>query len=124
MDFEEPPKAGEKAKPSLSLSLPGPLEPTVPEVTLEELIQQNAEEEMEDEVEMGSDIDVLPDELKLEDAGDGSQPLRLLFCGHVFHKTCVDPWLTDVSGRCPVCQRPVEFPVHSNKKKRRTRRSR
>ncbi|GJE92241.1 hypothetical protein PsYK624_083940 [Phanerochaete sordida] len=46
--------------------------------------------------------------LKLEDAGEGPQPLRLLGCGHVFHKTCVDPWLIDVSGRCPVCQRPVE----------------
>ncbi|KAH8119229.1 hypothetical protein DFH11DRAFT_431213 [Phellopilus nigrolimitatus] len=32
--------------------------------------------------------------LRLEDAGEGAQPLRLLECGHVFHKTCVDPWLT------------------------------
>jgi len=64
-------------------------------------------------------------DLKLADAGDGAQPLRLLDCGHVFHvrsvslflafaeqwifkKTCLDPWLTDISGRCPVCQRPVE----------------
>jgi len=45
--------------------------------------------------------------LRLQDAGQGAQPLRLLKCGHVFHKTCVDPWLLDVSGRCPVCQRPV-----------------
>ncbi|KAF9531633.1 hypothetical protein CPB83DRAFT_868000 [Crepidotus variabilis] len=49
-------------------------------------------------------------DLKLSDAGEGSQPLRLLECGHAFHKTCVDPWLTDVSGRCPVCQRPVVEP--------------
>jgi hypothetical protein len=67
------------------------------------------------------------EELRLEDAGEGPQPLRLLACGHVFHvsqnsilprspltftllfqKTCLDPWLTGVSGRCPVCQRPVE----------------
>ncbi|THH05380.1 hypothetical protein EW145_g4837 [Phellinidium pouzarii] len=45
--------------------------------------------------------------LRLEDAGEGPQPLRLLDCGHVFHKTCVDPWLTDVSGRCPTCQQRV-----------------
>jgi len=47
--------------------------------------------------------------LKLEDAGEGAQPLRLLACAHVFHKSCLDPWLTEVSGRCPVCQRPVEI---------------
>ncbi|KAK7057185.1 RING-type domain-containing protein [Favolaschia claudopus] len=58
-------------------------------------------------------------QLKLEDAGEGAVPLRLLACGHVFHKTCLDPWLTDVSGRCPVCQRPVELPVKRNKKQRR-----
>lgn len=55
-------------------------------------------------------------ELRLEDAGEGAQPLRLLTCGHVFHKTCLDPWLTDVSGRCPVCQRPVEVPEPKKKK--------
>ncbi|THV05040.1 hypothetical protein K435DRAFT_826551 [Dendrothele bispora CBS 962.96] len=57
-------------------------------------------------------------QLQLEDAGDGAQPLRLLTCGHVFHKTCLDPWLIDVSGRCPTCQRPVEFPEQPKKKKR------
>jgi len=77
------------------------------------------------------------DQLKLEDAGDGAQPLRLLECGHVFHvcprfysfalvalncpqKTCLDPWLTDVSGRCPVCQRPVEAPKQRKKSRRPT----
>jgi len=59
------------------------------------------------------------DNLKLADAGDGVQPLRLLACGHVFHKTCLDPWLTDVSGRCPVCQRAVEFPEFKKPRKER-----
>ncbi|KAK0466202.1 uncharacterized protein EV420DRAFT_816234 [Desarmillaria tabescens] len=59
-------------------------------------------------------------ELKLEDAGDGAQPLRLLACGHVFHPTCLDPWLTGVSGRCPVCQRAVKLPGPSSKKKKRS----
>uniref|UniRef100_D8QBT5 Expressed protein n=1 Tax=Schizophyllum commune (strain H4-8 / FGSC 9210) TaxID=578458 RepID=D8QBT5_SCHCM len=57
--------------------------------------------------------------LRLEDAGEGAQPLRLLACGHVFHQTCLDPWLIDVSGRCPVCQRPVEIPEPPPKKERR-----
>ncbi|KAF8491024.1 hypothetical protein JB92DRAFT_3007265 [Gautieria morchelliformis] len=57
-------------------------------------------------------------ELRLTDAGEGAQPLRLLDCAHVFHKTCLDPWLTEVSGRCPVCQKPVE--VKEAPKNRRT----
>ncbi|KAI0329402.1 hypothetical protein GY45DRAFT_868121 [Cubamyces sp. BRFM 1775] len=61
------------------------------------------------------------DALKLDDAGEGPQPLRLLLCGHAFHQTCVDPWLTEVSGRCPTCQRPVEIPQPSKKGKRRQR---
>ena len=80
------------------------------------------------------------DELRLEDAGEGPQPLRLLACGHVFHvsqnstlfrspltfaplfqKTCLDPWLTGVSGRCPVCQRPVEAQDTGAKKRQNTR---
>lgn len=80
------------------------------------------------------------EELRLEDAGEGPQPLRLLECGHVFHvsqnsilarsclmftllfqKTCLDPWLTGVSGRCPVCQRPVEVQDSGDKKRRNAR---
>ncbi|EMD37914.1 hypothetical protein CERSUDRAFT_114564 [Gelatoporia subvermispora B] len=59
--------------------------------------------------------------LRLDDAGEGPQPLRLLKCGHVFHKTCLDPWLTDVSGRCPVCQQAVEIPQPNSKEKRSRR---
>ncbi|KIL66189.1 hypothetical protein M378DRAFT_75405 [Amanita muscaria Koide BX008] len=61
--------------------------------------------------------------LKLEDAGEGAQPLRLLKCGHVFHKTCLDPWLTNVSGRCPVCQKAVELPIEKKKTRRQSDRS-
>ncbi|KAI0049876.1 hypothetical protein FA95DRAFT_1604035 [Auriscalpium vulgare] len=69
----------------------------------------------------GGGEDAEADALRLEDAGQGVQPLRLLACGHAFHKTCLDPWLTDVSGRCPVCQRPViqpEEPVETGRERR------
>ncbi|KAF8305958.1 hypothetical protein DL93DRAFT_2172321 [Clavulina sp. PMI_390] len=52
-------------------------------------------------------------------SGDGEpEPLRLLGCGHVFHKSCLDPWLTGVSGRCPTCQRKVEVGSKGKKSKR------
>jgi len=69
----------------------------------------------------GDEVPQQHEELRLEDAGEGPQPLRLLACGHVFHKTCLDPWLTGVSGRCPVCQRPVEVQDSGTKKRRTTR---
>lgn len=77
------------------------------------------------------------EELRLEDAGEGPQPLRLLACGHAFHvgknstpfrspltctrffqQMCLDPWLTGMSGRCPTCQRPVETEESEVKKRR------
>ena len=39
----------------------------------------------------------------LEDVGFGP-PNRLLSCGHTFHASCVDPWLTMKSPTCPLWQ--------------------
>ena len=39
------------------------------------------------------------------------QDIRVLPCNHKFHPACVDPWLLDVSGTCPLCRvdlRPAE----------------
>lgn len=32
------------------------------------------------------------------------QEVRALPCHHIFHPACVDPWLTNVSGVCPMCR--------------------
>lgn len=42
----------------------------------------------------------------------------------VSQKTCLDPWLLDVSGRCPVCQRQVELPDLQRKGKKERRNNR
>jgi len=51
-----------------------------------------------------------------EQSSTDPEPLRLLECGHVFHKSCLDPWLTGVSGRCPTCQRKVEIAPKGKRK--------
>ncbi|KAJ7170545.1 hypothetical protein C8R43DRAFT_874950 [Mycena crocata] len=110
MDFEEPKRiAGHDpvaTAPTLSSEEPSTSkEPNSTPVIQEIPMQTSSAENIENQ-------------LKLEDPGEGAQPLRLLACGHVFHKTCLDPWLTDVSGRCPVCQRPVDLPAKRSKKER------
>ena len=45
-----------------------------------------------------------------EDFNKGEE-VRVLPCNHKFHPDCVDPWLLNVSGTCPLCRidlRPVE----------------
>ncbi|KAL1955488.1 hypothetical protein VTO42DRAFT_8514 [Malbranchea cinnamomea] len=32
------------------------------------------------------------------------QDVRILPCNHKFHPNCVDPWLVNVSGTCPLCR--------------------
>ncbi|KAI0766322.1 hypothetical protein BD413DRAFT_569992 [Trametes elegans] len=56
------------------------------------------------------------------ESGDAPQPLRLLNCGHAYHKECIDPWLTQKSGRCPYCQARVEIPSVQTRSRRWWRR--
>ncbi|KAG8724689.1 hypothetical protein FRC09_015600 [Ceratobasidium sp. 395] len=45
---------------------------------------------------------------QVEDGAE-AEALRLLACGHAFHVECLDPWLVEVSARCPTCRRRVEM---------------
>lgn len=38
------------------------------------------------------------------------QDVRLLPCNHKFHPECIDPWLVDVSGTCPLCRVDLRTP--------------
>jgi len=88
MDFSEPPK---KKQPSTAASNDISHPPPSNDVTAPAQLEPGA------------------DGTGTGDEGAEIEPLRLLECGHVFHKPCLDPWLTGVSGRCPTCQKKVEI---------------
>jgi hypothetical protein len=69
MDFEEPKRAQRGADPEKSKT-------SAREVS-SQAIQEVDVEQITEEEEIK--------QIKLQDAGDGAQPLRLLACGHVFH---------------------------------------
>ena len=81
LDYEPPRRKGSgdahdtTATPKVTASPPqvedAAPEAEVQEVQVDELTQEDA------------------DRLRLEDAGEGAQPLRLLWCGHVFHVSSV-----------------------------------
>ncbi|OZJ06909.1 hypothetical protein BZG36_00086 [Bifiguratus adelaidae] len=44
---------------------------------------------------------------------EDGEDVRLLNCKHVFHKECIDKWLTEGSNRCPICR---GMPVNRDEK--------
>ncbi|TID22532.1 hypothetical protein CANINC_003307 [Pichia inconspicua] len=47
----------------------------------------------------------------LEDLNNDDM-VRGLLCGHVFHKVCIDPWLTHRKGYCPTCKKDLYIEVN------------
>jgi len=59
--------------------------------------------EERDEPATQPDLDLNQCPVCLEDFEEG-QEVRVLPCHHNFHPDCIDPWLLNVSGSCPMCR--------------------
>lgn len=60
------------------------------------------------------DVETLPDHQRtchicLEDFVVGDRMRHMVDCSHVFHRSCIDRWLEQVSS-CPVCKTEVRAP--------------
>lgn len=42
---------------------------------------------------------------------EDDEDVRGLLCGHVFHQICIDPWLTERRGCCPICKKDLYMEV-------------
>jgi len=76
MDFEEPKRIGPTS--------------SGPDLIAETTVQDQTEKSAPDDEPIAAEAQAIAEEgrndsLKLENAGEGAQPLRLLTCGHVFH---------------------------------------
>ncbi|KAI1791715.1 hypothetical protein LXA43DRAFT_920064 [Ganoderma leucocontextum] len=112
-DFEAPRRVSERERATQPTMIPEgnglemrPLSSLDPALGVEEV-----------RVEAPRDADARTIELADTGGSDAPQPLRLLSCGHVYHKECVDPWLIQNSGRCPYCSARVEIPPAPERRK-------
>lgn len=87
---------------------------STPDTPVQKVTSNDGEEEDDDHIQTAVPAEQLPDPGDtcaicidtLEDDDD----IRGLLCGHAFHASCVDPWLTSRRACCPLCKADYYVP--------------
>ncbi|KAH8552375.1 hypothetical protein BGW37DRAFT_306804 [Umbelopsis sp. PMI_123] len=67
-----------------------------------ELLPIHSYVDIEENISSSGDYDTCT--ICLEQFEQNVSQVRKLPCNHIFHATCIDPWLKERSGFCPICK--------------------
>jgi len=85
-----------------------------PETPIHKVTTEEDDEEEEERIQIAIPAEQLPDPgdaaLFAIDTIDDGDDIRGLTCGHAFHASCVDPWLTSRRACCPLCKADYYVP--------------
>lgn len=71
-------------------------------------IRQPRETYVLEEMEQNSNDTTLTCSVCTEDFVE-NETVRILPCGHIYHRRCIDPWLLRFGGNCPLCRQPLQY---------------
>ncbi|OCT49375.1 C3HC4 type (RING finger) zinc finger containing protein [Cladophialophora carrionii] len=85
-----------------------------PETPLQKVATEDEDEDEEERIQTAIPAEQLPDPgdacAICIDTIDDDDDIRGLTCGHAFHASCVDPWLTSRRACCPLCKADYYVP--------------
>jgi len=85
-----------------------------PESPIHKVATEDEDEEDEERIQTAIPAEQLPDPgdacAICIDTIDDDDDIRGLTCGHAFHASCVDPWLTSRRACCPLCKADYYVP--------------
>ncbi|KAJ9615241.1 hypothetical protein H2200_001315 [Cladophialophora chaetospira] len=85
-----------------------------PDTPIHKVTTEEEEEEDEERIQNAIPAEQLPDPgdacAICIDTIDDDDDIRGLSCGHAFHASCVDPWLTSRRACCPLCKADYYVP--------------
>lgn len=95
-------------------SRPKSTQSTMPATPVQRVTSNDEDDEDEEQIQTAVPAEQLPDPgdscAICIDTIEDDDDIRGLHCGHAFHASCVDPWLTSRRACCPLCKADYYVP--------------